>query len=485
MTLFVNASLAPGGLVALARARARGSTATERLASGLRINSARDDAAGLAIATRMTTQVTGLDVAARNALDAISLAQTAEGGLASIDNNLQRLRELAVQAANASNSASDRGAIQLEVVQLLDEIDRVARSTRFNGSALLDGSFANAAFQVGANAGQTINLSALASARTSALGVAGVAGPAPPTTTSVTGSTLTAASTITGAGQLVLNGVDVWQGSNVNADAKDLAAAINAAGISGLGASAAVNVAVGVCINGPASNGTFELNDGGVIGYSTGGSLDPFTAAFIIGTFTSAGYAPGLTSFNNGLGVTLSAADGRNIALNFTGGSPGLFGMGGITYGDGFDGITYSHVDLSYTGSAGLTIAGSKASALGLPPMTPALSSPAGSFVSQIDLGTVTGANSALTTLDAALATVAGQRAVLGAAQNRFAAAISMVQRGAGETRAARGRIIDADYADEAASLVRSQIVQQAGTAMVAQANAMRGDVLSLLRSGG
>src|SRR5438128_7630484 len=134
-------------------------TALQRLSSGLRINSAKDDAAGLAIADRFTSQINGLNQAARNANDGISLAQTAEGSLASIGDNLQRIRELSVQAANATNSASDRASLQLEVSQLTAEIDRVATQTAFNGTNLLDGSFTSKAFQVGANVGQTITVS--------------------------------------------------------------------------------------------------------------------------------------------------------------------------------------------------------------------------------------------------------------------------------------------------------------------------------------
>ncbi|MDQ6684166.1 MAG: hypothetical protein M3Z16_03490, partial [Pseudomonadota bacterium] len=311
----------------------------------------------------------------------------------------------------------------------------------------------------------------------------GVAGP---TTTNVAGSTLTAASTITGPGQLVINGIDIWQGSNVSADAKDLAAAITAAGISGLSASAAANVATGTWSNpsGTARSGTFVLNDGnGTYYYDFGLDQADDTASLAAFLNGNPAQAPGLVASDTGAGVTLTAADGSNITINFFSGAPADVGLGGIAYGVGVDGITYSHVDLSFTAMVGLSISGSQAAALGLPPMTPPPPGPPASFVSQIDLSTVAGANTALISLDTALATVAGQRAVLGAAQNRFAAAITVAQRSADDTGAARSRIVDADYAGEAASLVSSQIVQQAGTAMVAQANAMRGDVLRLLKS--
>ena len=146
------------------------STSLQRLSSGLRINSARDDAAGLAISQRMTAQIRGLNQAARNANDGISLAQTAEGALGEIGNNLQRLRELAVQSANGTNSSSDRASLQAEATQLTAEITRVAGQTQFNGLNLLDGSFSAQNFQVGANANQTIAVSSIADARATALG---------------------------------------------------------------------------------------------------------------------------------------------------------------------------------------------------------------------------------------------------------------------------------------------------------------------------
>ncbi|TLX20699.1 flagellin, partial [Thermomonas fusca] len=145
-------------------------TTIQRLSSGLRINSAKDDAAGLAISERFTTQIRGLNQAARNANDGISLSQTAEGALAEIGNNLQRIRELAVQSSNATNSSTDRDALQAEVTQLQAEIQRVASQTEFNGTKLLDGNFAGQAFQVGANAGQLITVDSIASAQTSSLG---------------------------------------------------------------------------------------------------------------------------------------------------------------------------------------------------------------------------------------------------------------------------------------------------------------------------
>src|SRR5215203_2227088 len=196
----------------------------QRLSSGLRVNSSKDDAAGLAIATRMNAQIKGINVAIRNANDGISLAQTAEGALASVTDNLQRIRELAVQSANATNSASDRASLQLEVAQLTAEIDRVATQTSFNGTNLLDGSFTAKAFQVGANAGQTITVASIASARTSALGqYQGF---------SLTNQSIGTANSTAAAQSVTIGGVTTQLGSITN-DAKNIASAINAAGLAG------------------------------------------------------------------------------------------------------------------------------------------------------------------------------------------------------------------------------------------------------------
>ena len=233
------------------------STAIQRLSSGLRINSAKDDAAGLAISDRMTAQINGLNQAARNANDGISLAQVADGALSSVSDNLQRMRELAVQSANATNSSSDRAALQQEVGQLAAEIDRVSTQTQFNGINLLDGSFTAQQFQVGANSGQTITVSSIASARASALGQSyGV---------SAAGATLTSATGITGAGQFTINGTDIYQGTAITGSAKDIAAAINSKAISGVTATALATSAVGsTTATGGASAGAATLTINGI-----------------------------------------------------------------------------------------------------------------------------------------------------------------------------------------------------------------------------
>lgn len=220
----------------LTRSQGMLSTSLQRLSSGLRINSAKDDAAGLAISERFTAQIRGLNQAARNANDGISLAQTGEGALAEVTNNLQRIRELAVQSANATNSASDRAALQQEVDQLVAEIDRVATQTNFNGVNLLDGTFSSQTFQVGANVGETIDISGLASARSSSLGqYAGF---------TLTNQSIGTADDGANAQTVDVDGTTYSLGTIAN-DAKALADAINASGIQGLTASADINSVVG------------------------------------------------------------------------------------------------------------------------------------------------------------------------------------------------------------------------------------------------
>jgi flagellin len=349
-------------------------TTIQRLSSGLRINSAKDDAAGLAISERFTTQIRGLNQAARNANDGISLAQTAEGALAEIGNNLQRIRELAVQSSNATNSSTDRDALQAEVTQLQAEIQRVASQTEFNGTKLLDGDFAGQAFQVGANAGQLITVDSIANAQTSALGatnfVADVAGAA------------VAAGTVTG---LAINGStieDTVLTGATAADAGKLAAAINKKS---------------------ADTGVFAIVNG-----SNGVTLQSLKADTAINVTAAGGAASGLSVANNNTFVA--------------------------------------------------------------------------SQVDDVKIDTFAGAQKAIGIMDSALTAVNSSRAELGAIQNRFSSVISNLNTTSENLSASRSRIRDTDFAKETAELTRSQILNQAGTAMLAQANQVPQSVLSLLR---
>ena len=353
-------------------------TSLQRLSSGLRINSAKDDAAGLAITERFTTQIRGLDQASRNANDGISLAQTAEGALVEVSNNLQRIRELAVQSRNATNSATDRAALNTEAQALRAEVDRVSSQTSFNGVNLLDGSFTNQTFQVGANAGQTINVASILDASSANLGTY--------TSAQVSGVAATAFTAVT-AGDLTING------TSVGAIAVDTSATERAA---------SVRTAVNSVSD---TTGVYAVND----------------------TATT---------------VTLVSTTGA---------------------------ITIAHAGA--TSSAAIT---------GLTAAVTATASSTG--FATLDISNVAGADTAMRSMDAALSAVNSARASLGAVQNRFSSVVASLQTTSENLTASRGRIQDADFAKETANLTRSQILQQAGTAMLAQANAAPQGVLSLLR---
>ena len=446
------------------------STSLQRLSSGLRINSAKDDAAGLAISQRMTSQVNGLNQAVRNSNDGISLAQTAEGALASVGDNLQRMRELAVQSVNATNSASDRAAIQQEVSQLAAEIDRVATQTEFNGTKLLDGSFSAQDFQVGANRGQTISIDSIASARTSSLG-------------GFQGYTLTNQSIGTASDSTTATTVNVGGTGNVSlgtiaTDAKAIAAAINASGISGLSASAnATSVAAGTSGTAPTASGnsTVEINGLSITIAGTSNLATNRTNA--VSAINAQSSVTGVVATDTGSGVSLAAADGRNITVaNFAAG--GATGAALASYGLAAAGTTGASINVTYSAPSGTTgnvvFAGAFAN-------TTAIAA-TGTSISAIDVSTADGANTALTSIDAALATVNTSRANLGAIQNRFSSTVSNLQATSENLSASRSRILDADFAAETANLTKNQILQQAGTAMLAQANQLPQNVLSLLQ---
>jgi flagellin len=469
------------------------STSMARLSSGLRINSAKDDAAGLAITERFTTQIRGLNQAARNANDAISLAQTAEGALSSVGDNLQRIRELAVQSANATNSASDRAALQAEASQLISEVQRVGAQTDFNGVKLLDGSFTAQTFQVGANSGQTIAINSIVDARTSALGsnVLTADGTA-------TGS-VSVSNTAISTGNAVVAETDLQLTTNagtvsniayaVNAGANQIATAIN-------------NAASGIGITATASNSaTFaSLNAAGTVSFNLVGGTGASTTAAISASVTdvndlsnvatainAASNTTGITaSFTNGnkASLTLTAADGRNISIgNFASDTAGnqTVSFGGSTLTEG----AAATANAVATGTVRLTSAkGPIGTANAGADVFAAAGANASTFTSlaTVDISTATGASNALSVLDSALEQVNSGRADLGAVQNRFSTTIANLQTTSENLSASRSRVQDADFAMETANLSRAQVLQQAATAMVAQANQLPQQVLQLLR---
>ena len=446
----------------LYKSQAALNTSLQRLSSGKRINSARDDAAGLAISQRFTAQIKGLDQAVRNSNDGISLAQTAEGALGEVTNNLQRIRELSVQSANATNSTSDRAAMQQEVSQLVSEINRIAGQTNFNGINLLDGSFSSKSFQVGANVGDTILLSAVTNATKGGLALDNG-------TATVTGTAVTSA---LGAGDLKVNGNDV--GAVATVTAKAMALAIHTAD-STVTATGTTSVNTGAfSTSGTSSGDTYTLTVAGVniIGTDAGAGITAAIMDTAVGTAAAALATAGITTSGTFAGgsATFIDADGDDVVLSqaFTGGT----GTGGVASGIG---TNHGAVTLASTGND-LRISGNNVAKAGLTAGTTVTTG------NTLDVSTVAGANALITAVDAALNTVNGSRAILGAVQNRFESVVTSLQTSSESLSAARSRIEDADFAAETATLTKTQILQQAGTAMLAQANQLPQGVLSLLK---
>lgn len=496
-------------------------TSIQRLSSGLRINSAKDDAAGLAISERFTTQIRGMNQAARNANDGISLAQVAEGALGGAGNILQRIRELAVQSANATNSASDRQALNAEVNQLTSELDRIAKTTEFNGRKLLDGSFTSAAFQVGANANQTITATS-SNFSTSAYGNYRIGGTAATTTGGpgdlTLGSTPNAlvaqgtigASTIAG-NTMTVNGaygsVDIPYPAGTSA--KDMAALVNAQ-TEKTGVSASARTEIGLSDLTASTSYTLKLaSDNGdaqavTVSFTVGNPINNDGLSDAAKAFNDASAKTGVTARVNdaGTGLVLTNAAGNDIRLvndslpantiSITDGAGGpLVGGAGVAIpGSGGTGVVPTDA-LVVTGQ--ITMDSSKSFSVIDAGGAPApggggfldIATAAGSqiqTVQNMDVSTVDGANRTLAIVDSAIAAISGQRANYGALQARFETAISNLNTSSENMSAARGRIQDADFAAETANLSRAQILQQAGTAMVAQANQIPQGVLALLK---
>ena len=380
-------------------------TSMQRLSSGLRVNSAKDDAAGLAIAERFKSQSTGLTVGARNANDGISLAQTAEGALGKVGDMLQRMRELAVQAGNATNSKADRTAMQAEVSQLTDEVDRIAKQTSFNSTRLLDGSFSGAVFQVGANAGDNITVGAFTN--TSAKGLSDIAYSFDSAASAVNASSVSTLAAITEPTTLQIS---ITGGTNFTLG--ELKAA--SSGEERLGQ-------VMEAINRKSS-------DTGVTAFLTKNDTGSYRIDLMSSKLDSAGDATVVT------------------LVGFSAATTGLAG-----------GALASTINAST----------STTDALGIDTLT---------------IDTQRNAWVGIKRIDSALDQVNSARARLGALQSRFELAVGNIQISVENLEASRGRIVDADFAKETANLSRTQILQQAGTAMVAQANQLPQGVLALLR---
>jgi len=462
-------------------------TSLQRLSSGLRINSAKDDAAGLAISQRMSAQINGLNQASRNANDGISLAQTAEGGLQSITDSLQRMRELAVQSSNATNTATDRAALQNEVDQLVQQINTVAGQTAFNGIKVLDGTFNSQAFQVGANRGETISIESIASAKADSLGVG--------TTSSYETKGVNAANVTSGAigaGGITVNGYGIGPSvsDGVSSTGGDASAIAKAAAFNSVSSQTGVSAvatkttllggALAAAPTGIAGDTSHFLSINGInIGAVAAGADEIEAGNNVAAAINAISNQTGVTaSFSTATAtageLTLSAADGRNITV--AGAGDGLTDSG-LSVGTSYGGIT-----LASTSSAGITLGGAELATSGLAAGYTAATATFGGGISKVDLTTANGAQDAISTIDAALANVNSSRANLGALQNRFSSVVSNLATTSENLSASRSRIVDADFAAETANLTRAQILQQAGTAMLAQANSLPQNVLSLLR---
>ncbi|MFK7795418.1 MAG: flagellin [Gammaproteobacteria bacterium] len=423
----------------------------QRLSSGLRINSAKDDAAGLAIAERFTSQIRGLNQAIRNANDGISYSQTAEGGLSTSTSALQRIRELAVQSANDTNTASDREAINNEVQQLIAEVRRIATTTQFNGQNVLDGSSASLSFQVGANQNQTINVSGV-DARADILGAR--------TSTSAS-IDQTAIDASIAADNLVIQGIAVdLSGLSAGDSVGDIVSQINAitssSGISAQQATTTTTDALTLAAGAATINGVAVTISA--------------TQATDIASINALTAQTGVTATASGAGaVTLSNTDGTDITTTGAG-----FSAGNDTYQAGIvlaGAVSESNTDFTATGTFAVVTGGT---ALG--------ATQTNSSVTGTDVLTQASSTTALLTLDFALSQVNTLRSELGAVQTRFESTISNLQITSENLTAARSRIQDADFAAETADLTRGQILQQAGLSIVAQANSLPQSVLSLLQ---
>ena len=476
-------------------------TAMERLSTGMRINAASDDAAGLSIATRMESNISGMNQAIRNAMDAQSLIDTAESSQAETMNLMQRIRELAVQASNDTNSQSDRLALNAEVTQLRTEIDRIASTTTWAGQNLLDGTFVGKSFQIGSFAGETlkINQDAMTSANLGehSYETVGMASAAATTATATMAST----------GFTVL-GKDGSAAAAVTAadDAKALAAAVNV-DTADTGVKAAAHTALQFefgASTAPTTSTSFSLNGGGTAQTISASITDVTDLTALVTAINSKSGTTGVTAEFNGTDkskLILREQDGDNITIEgFTSlnGSTNLTAT--ITEQSNYEGTSFSDTatltsggtdSTIYTGVAKLT--STEAFALSKSVTTGSATnsyfgdtatSKASSIdqVSQIDISTRAGAEAALSVLDTAMLKVAESRGELGAVSNRLDSTVANLTAIVTNTAASQSRIQDADFAAETSNLTKSQIMSQAATAMLAQANASKQGVLSLLQ---
>jgi flagellin len=445
----------------LNKAQTATSTSMERLASGLRINSAKDDAAGLQISNRMTSQINGIGVAMRNANDGISIAQTAEGSMGESTNILQRMRDLSLQSANGSNSADDRTSMQKEISSLQSELTRISDTTAFGGQKLLDGSYGTQKFQVGSNANETIKLS-LNDTGADNIGVNEVKGAGSSYgTTAITDIATRVGAEITDTG-FSINGEAMALGGGAAVDA----ATINASA-AGVTATAKLETTIGsldALSDGTLTVGaeTFDLAD-------YGGNAQKLTD-----DLNGAGFEATYDSGANSISLKADGVDGAQIAGAT---ATNTAKLGGTVADATNDVSTLSQLNIQ-SDTAFTVVATAATGDAGEIVKTAASSL---TSIADIDIGTADGAQNALAAIDYAIKDIDSQRADLGATQNRMDFTINNLSNIQNNVTDARSRIQDVDFASESAELSKQQILSQASSSMLAQANQLPQVALSLL----
>ncbi len=458
--------------------------AMTRLSSGLRINAAKDDAAGMAIAEKMTAQVMGINQAVRNATDGKNLLDTTESAHVEVSNMLQRMRELAVQSSNDTNTGSDRGNITAESRQLVAEINRIAENTTFNGMKVMDGSFNGKQFQIGADLGQTLNIS-IDSAAATDIGAFKVKSEV---LTSATGGTA-------GSENLIISGHagNTEITTDANMSAKDLAAKVNAASAqTGVQASAVSKAKLSGLTD--EAKVSFKVNGAsiGTVAISNKDDLRSLRDAINTKT-TSTGVSASMGATNGE--IVLTDATGKNIEISDYTSTDSAGGSGAdldIT-GLNTDGTDASGPETLSASADAATVTG-QVTFTSTQTFSVNSSAPTDGFfsdkanaaelsqVAEIDLSTAEGASEAITVIDVALQKISQARGNLGAMSNRLDSTISNLTNISVSVQAAKSQVVDADFAAESTQLARGQILSQAATAMLAQANSSKQNVMSLLR---
>ena len=389
-------------------------TALQQLSTGLRINTAANDAAGYAISMGMTSQINGLNQAIRNANDGVSLTQTASGAMSQITNDLQSMRSLAVESLNATNSPTDRADLNAQFTQLMNDINSVASQTQFNGVNLLDGTFQGATFQVGANAGQSITVGAISSAKASAVG-------------------------------------NYYVGSSSGTAGAYSSGTL--AGSNGLGGTAGVSTVSGASVT---------------LAVTVGSTVYDTSAITLSGNQTTdlASEAAAINQAVSSVGGLVATVNGGEIQMNGTANNTVGFAIASATSASG----------------ASVSPGSSALSALGLDTTDTISTNSTANYVSGLSVTSVDNSNLSLISIDHALQQLATSSADLGAYQNRFQSAVTGLQTDSTNLSAAKSQIVDANYAQATSSLSKEQILQQASTAMVAQANTIPQNILTLLQ---